>query len=34
MLHQDNRTYDEIMSSGIMETLDLIDGYANLLLNY
>ena len=29
---EDNRTYDEIMSSGIMETLDLIDGYANPII--
>ena len=33
MLHQkDNRTYDEIMRSGIIETLDLIDGYANPII--
>lgn len=29
---EDNRTYDEIMSSGIMETLDKIDGYANPII--
>ena len=32
MLHQKIITYDEIMSSGIMETLDLIDGYANPII--
>ncbi|MHD0447008.1 hypothetical protein ACY2C7_11425 [Staphylococcus cohnii] len=29
---KDNRSYDEIMSSGIMEILDLIDGYANPII--
>ena len=29
---EDNRTYDEIMRSGIIETLDLIDGYANPII--